>query len=250
MAEKNGGWLMYGGYGYYLYGLGSGDGSYMLVIIALVAALIIGLIAQARVKAAFKKYSEVRSLSGRPACDVARELLWRHGSAVQVTEVGGQLTDHYNPKSAVVGLSNEVYSSDSLAALAIAAHEVGHVLQYQEEYAPIRIRNAILPVASLSSSAAPFIVIIGLLMNSYTVAILGVTLFAMVLIFQLVTLPVEFNASQRAMALLTEGGYIANEQERAASKVLRAAAMTYVAAALATAVSLLRLLMIAKRTRR
>lgn len=219
-------------------------------LLALLAVMAIGVIAQASVRATYNKYSQMLSLRGLRASDVAQELLRSNGSGVMVTAVKGSLTDHFNPKTETVGLSESVYPSSSVAALAVAAHEIGHVMQYQEGYVPIRIRNAILPVANFGSQAAPFLVIAGMLLGWFDLAIAGVALFAAVLLFQVVTLPVEFNASSRAIAMLSEGGYLAYDEIPGAKKVLRAAAMTYVVAALSSLVSLLRLLAIASRGRR
>ncbi|HWQ59081.1 MAG TPA: zinc metallopeptidase [Clostridia bacterium] len=216
-----------------------------------VAIAVVGMIANARVNSVYKKYAKVRAKIGLPAHDVAQRLLYAGGSDAQLTEVGGRLTDHYDPRSNVVGLSQAVYNDASVAALAVAAHEIGHVMQYQEAYGPIKLRNALLPVAKIGSAAAPWIVIAGVLMGSFGLASFGAWLFAGILLFQLVTLPVEFNASRRALDMLTAGGYIDTyDEEAAARKVLNAAATTYVVAALASFVSFLRLLMIANSARR
>lgn len=217
------------------------------IMLALLAVMVLGFIAQARVQSTFRKYSQVRSLSGYTGRQIAQDILISEHSSVLVSEVRGSLTDHFDPRNQTVGLSQSVYSSDSVAALAVAAHEIGHVMQYERGYFPIRVRNAILPVARFGSSAAPFIVILGLLFGSYDIAIAGVILFGAVLAFQLITLPVEFNASRRAIETL--GNYVPADELPAAKKVLNAAAMTYVVAALASAVSLLRLLTIANRRR-
>lgn len=216
----------------------------------LIVVMVIGMIAQARVTSTFQKYSQVQSRTMRRASQVASELLSSNGISAPVVEVQGSLTDHYNPKTGTVGLSQSVYSSSSVAALAVAAHEIGHVIQYEHGYVPIRIRNAILPVARLGSSVAPMLVLIGLLMGLFDLAAIGVGLFAAVFLFQLVTLPVEFNASSRAIEMLSAGGYLAHDEVPAAKKVLRAAAMTYVVAALASLVSLLRLFALASGRRR
>ena len=217
---------------------------------ALIAVMVLGFIAQSGVQRTFSRYSAVHGSFGRSASEVAGRLLMDAGSGASLTRVGGRLTDHYNPRTGVVGLSEQVYDSDSVAALAVAAHEIGHVMQYEQGYLPIRIRNAILPVASFGSRAAPFIVILGLLMGSFDIAFAGVILFGVVLAFQLVTLPVEFNASRRAIEMLTSGGYLGYDESIGAKRVLRAAAMTYVVAALASAVTLLRFLLLANRGRR
>ena len=230
-------------YGFY----GGSDGWYM---IALIAVMVVSLWAQGRVQSTFKKFADKPVSSGLTADEVARRLLYQNGSAVQLVPVQGALTDHYNPKTATVGLSTQVYGSNSVSAVAVAAHEIGHVMQYQEGYAPIRFRNAVLPVASIGSQIAPWIVIAGVLMSSFNLAMVGVVLFGAMLVFQLVTLPVEFNASSRALRMLEEGNYISYEESDEAKKVLRAAAMTYVLAALAALISFLRLLSIANRSRR
>lgn len=232
---------MYGYYGYY---------SYDLLYLALIAVFILGLVAQGRVKRTFNTYSRRPSASGIPAGEMARRMLRDGGSGAQVAEIPGSLTDNFNPRTGVVSLSQGVYGSSSIAALAVAAHEIGHVMQHQEGYLPIKLRNAILPAASFGSNAAPFIVILGLLMGSYSLAMAGVWLFAAILLFQLITLPVEFNASRRAIAMLEEGGYISYDQRPEARRVLNAAAMTYVVAALSALISFLRLFLMASSTRR
>jgi Zn-dependent membrane protease YugP len=235
---------------YFPYGFGYGLGNSGLFLL-LILVLVLGMAAQAALRRTFNKYSQILARSRISAADMARNMLRDAGSAVAVTEVRGSLTDHFDPKSNTVRLSEDVYPSASIAALAVAAHEIGHVIQYEEEYIPIRIRNAILPVANLGSQAAPFIVLIGALFGMFNLAMVGVYLFLGVLAFQLVTLPVEFNASRRAVRMLTEGGYLEDAGEAGdAKKVLNMAAMTYVVAALATVVTLLRLVMIAQSGRR
>ena len=226
---------------------GSGDGVYVLLLLVVMA---LSLFAQSKVQRTFSQYAKTPVSSGRRAEQIAAELLRRHNSGVQITAVEGALTDHFNPKTNVVGLSAQVYGQSSVAAVAVAAHEIGHVMQYEENYAPIRLRNAVLPVASIGSSVAPWIVILGLMMGSFNLAMAGVVLFGAMLLFQVVTLPVEFNASSRALRMLEEGNYISYEESDGARKVLRAAAMTYVWAAVASLVSFLRLLALANRTRR
>ena len=236
---------------YYYYGYGYGYDSYnMLLLFAMIAVMVIGFIAQRRVQSVFNKYNQSSAYCGKTAAEVASELLYQNASDVKLTQVQGALTDHFNPKTKTVGLSGLVYGSSSVAALAVAAHEIGHVMQYEEGYAPIKIRNSLLPVANLGSRLAPFIVIAGLLMYSYMLAMVGVVLFGAALLFQLITLPVEFNASSRAIEMLSSGGYITADESSDAKRVLRAAAMTYVLATIASALSFLRVLMIAQRTRR
>ncbi len=226
---------------------GSTDMPYLL---ALLVVFVISIWAQSRVQKVFSQYSTAPVSSGKSADQIAQELLRRNGSNVQLAAVEGQLTDHFNPKTGVVGLSTQVYGSNSVSAVAVAAHEIGHVMQYQEGYGPIRLRNAILPVAAIGSQAAPWIVILGVMLGWTQMAWAGVILFGAMLLFQLVTLPVEFNASGRALRMLEEGNYISYDESDAAKKVLRAAACTYVLAALAALISFLRLLSIASRSRR
>ncbi|HWR23959.1 MAG TPA: zinc metallopeptidase [Feifaniaceae bacterium] len=216
----------------------------------IIGAMILSMIAQGAVRRTFQKYDRVTASANMPAADIARELLRQQGSPVQVASVGGELTDHFNPKTNIVGLSQTVYHERSVAAIAVAAHEIGHVMQYEQGYLPIRVRNAILPVASFGSQAAPWIVIAGLLFSNYNLAMAGVILFGAMLLFQVVTLPVEFNASSRAVEMLSSGGYLSYDEVPQAKKVLRAAAFTYVVAALASLANFLRLLGIANRSRR
>jgi len=226
-----------------------GSGNYLFF--ALIAVAVLGAIASARVNGVFQKYAKVRAQSGLPAHAVAQRLLLEGGSQAQLTEVSGRLTDHYDPRNNTVGLSQAVYRETSVAALAVAAHEIGHVMQYQDGYGPIRLRNALLPVARIGSGAAPWLVILGVMMGSFGLASFGAWLFGGILLFQLVTLPVELNASRRALDMLTAGGYIDRyDEENAARKVLNAAAATYVVAALSSFVSFLRLLSLANSTRR
>lgn len=233
---------------YYYYGYyNSVD---MLLILAMLAVMVIGFVAQNRVQSTFNKYNKRSAYCGKTAAQIASELLYRNASSVSITQVQGSLTDHFNPRTGVVGLSQAVYDNPSVAALAVAAHEIGHVMQYEEGYLPIKIRNSILPVANIGSSAAPFIVLLGIIMSSYELAMVGAILFGAVLLFQLVTLPVEFNASSRAIEMLSTGGYITADESVDAKRVLRAAAMTYVLATLASALSFLRILLLAQRTRR
>ena len=214
---------MYGYYGY-------GDGIYLIALLVIMA---LSLMAQGSVQRTFNRYARTSTRRGMSAEQVAGALLARSGSNVRIERVSGSLTDHFNPKAETVGLSQSVYGSDSIAAVAVAAHEIG-----------------LLPVASIGSNAAPYIVLLGLVFNSFNLAMLGVILFGAMLLFQVVTLPVEFNASSRALRMLEDGGYITYEESDDAKKVLRAAAMTYVLAAVASLVNFLRLLSLASRTRR
>ena len=232
------------------HGMYYNGGSDSLYLILLLALMIVSAFASRRVQTVFSKYSGIRASSGIPAEQAASDMLRSAGSACRIVPVSGTLTDHFDPRENTVGLSTGVYGQNSVSALAVTAHEIGHVLQYEQDYSPIRLRNAVLPVAGFSSAAAPWIVIGGLFFGSYNLAMIGVILFGTVLLFQLVTLPVEFNASSRGLSLLEQGGYLSTEQLPMAKEVLRAAAMTYVFSALASLISFLRLLNIANRSRR
>ena len=225
----------------------SSDGLYFLLI----AVFALSVIASNRVNSVFKKFSREPAASGKTGAELARELMMRYGTEeLPVEPVAGSLTDHFDPVNNRVGLSEAVYGSSSVSALAVTAHEIGHVLQYQENYAPIVIRNKILPVASISSSIAPYIVILGVVIGAAQLAMIGVILFGAVLLFQLVTLPVEFNASNRGIEMLASGGYLTNDQIPDAKRMLRAAAMTYVWAAVASLINFLRFFAMAKNSDR
>lgn len=196
--------------------------------------LLLGLWAQARVRGAFNRYSQVRTARNVTGAQVARALLDEQGlHDVVVEETQGFLSDHYDPRTRVLRLSPDVYRTPSVAAAGVAAHEMGHALQHAAGYAPLQLRSAIVPVAQFGSSLAPILFIIGFLLNFTTLAWAGVILFAGAVLFTLVTLPVEFDASKRAKALLTSSGIMVGEEIKGVDKVLDAAALTYVAAAVA-----------------
>jgi len=196
--------------------------------------LILGLWAQSRVKGSFKKYSKVRTARGVTGAQVARTLLDDQGLYdVQIEEGKGLLSDHYDPRKKVLRLSPDVYSAPSVAAAGIAAHEMGHAIQHAGGYFPLQIRSAIVPVVQYSSMLAPWLFIIGFLLRFMQLAWLGVILFGIAVIFTLVTLPVEFNASKRAKKLLVSNGVLIGDEIKGVNKVLDAAALTYVAAAIA-----------------
>ena len=224
-----------------------------------IAVFVLSLIAQSHVQRVFQRFSQQRAQSGVPAWQLAQELLNRNGLMLPVQRVSGSLTDHYDPRSETVGLSEAVYDSDSVSALAVAAHEIGHVLQHQEGYGPMRLRSVILPVANIGCRFGPLLVIGGLLLSyfssrtgniGYYIAMAGVVLYAVMLLFQLITLPVEFNASRRGLSMLTEGGYLTDEELPGAKKMLRAAALTYLLAALGALITVFRLFTIAQGSRR
>ena len=223
------------------------DSTYILVILAAV----ISLLASAKVKSTYAKYSNVLSARGLTADQVAQQILNGAGlPQIGVMQVAGDLTDHYNPNLQVVGLSQTVYGARSVAAIGVAAHECGHAIQDAENYAPIRIRNSIVPVVNFGSKLSWPLLLLGLLMSFDPLVLAGIWMFSLVVIFQLVTLPVEFNASRRAMRILEERGILGSEELKGARKVLSAAAMTYVAAAVGSLLQLARLLMIRNARRR
>ena len=222
------------------------DWTYLLII----PGLILGLWAQHKVKSAYAEYSRISTRLGRTAASVVDDLLRRNGNnKVRIGRVSGELTDHYNPADETLKLSDGVYASSSIAALGIAAHEAGHAMQKHENYVPLMLRTAIVPAVNICSGLSTPLFFLGLLMSWEPLLTLGIILFAASTVFALVTLPVEFNASNRAVAMLTEGGYVSREEERGVRKVLNAAALTYVAAAVTSLLSLLRLVMIANRRR-
>ena len=222
------------------------DWTYLLII----PGLILGLWAQFKVKNTYAEYSRIPTRLGRSAASVVDDLLRRNGNhKVRIGHVSGQLTDHYNPGNETLNLSDGVYASNSVAALGIAAHEADHAMQKHEGYAPLTIRTMIVPAVNICSGLSTPLFFLGLLMSWEPLLTLGILLFAASTVFALVTLPVEFNASNRAVAMLVDGGYVNGEEERGVRKVLNAAALTYVAAAVTSMLSLLRLVMIANRRR-
>ena len=226
-------------YGYYYRMF---DPTYILVLIG----VIISLWASAKVKTTYAKYSRVRSMSGMTGAQAAERILYSAGIYdVRIEHVRGDLTDHYDPRNRVLRLSDTVYGSTSVAAIGVAAHECGHAVQDQKDYAPLRIRNSLVPVANFGTMAAWPILIVGLIFGyNSTLINLGILLFSLGVLFQLVTLPVEFDASRRAIEMLGSQGILYGDEVRQTRKVLSAAAMTYVAAAAAAILSLLRLLIL------
>ena len=223
------------------------DSTYILVLIGLGLAL--G--AQFMVKSAYSKYLRVPSQAGVPAARVAEAMLQQAGAQdVLIKPIPGQLTDHFDPRSDTLGLSEGVFDSSSVAALAIAAHEAGHAVQKKENYALLALRGAMVPVVSIGSSLSFPIVIAGLALSLRPLIFVGIVLFAAAVLFSVVTLPVEFNASARALSMLTQGGHITAEEERGVRRVLNAAAMTYVASAIGAVLQLVRLLALSRGSRR
>jgi Zn-dependent membrane protease YugP len=208
--------------------------------IMMAPVMALSLYASLKVKSSFRKYSEVRIRSGMTGGQVARRILDRHGlSNVQVVETGGFLSDHYDPGAKVVRLSPDVYQGQSVAAIGVAAHETGHAIQHKEAYQPLVIRNMMVPVASIGSNMAWIIIMAGMVLGAFGLVKIGIALFTVVVAFQVLTLPVEFNASSRARAILAAEGYVSGNELAGVNKVLSAAAMTYVAAATSAIVTLL-----------
>lgn len=223
------------------------DPTYILVLIGVVLSLI----ASAQVKSAYKKYEKVSTRSGLTAEQVAAMILRNAGiTDVAIRPIAGELTDNYNPKEHTLNLSQNVYGSRSIAAIGVAAHECGHAIQHAEGYVPLSFRSAIVPVVSIGSTLSWPLILIGLLIPRLDVCItFGIILFSLVVVFQFVTLPVEFNASGRAIAILRNGGFMTEEELGGAKRVLTAAALTYVAAMVTAILQLVRLLLLTNRRR-
>lgn len=219
--------------------------------IILVPAMLIALVAQINVSSTFNRYSRITGRRGLTGAQAAEEVLRAHGVyGVQITRVSGKLTDHYDPRSNVIRLSDSVYDSTSIAAVGVAAHEAGHAVQYAQDYGPIKLRGAIIPVCNFSSQISILLIILGLVLYSDPLFAVGVILFAVATVFQVVTLPVEFNASRRAIRSLRDTNLLDEQELRGAKKVLGAAAMTYVAALLVSIAHLLRYLLLFGSRRR
>ena len=219
-----------------------GIDTYYLILV--IPAMIFSMWAQAKVNSTFKRYSQQRTYSGMTGYEAARRILAANGLYnVQVERVAGNLTDHYDPKTNVIRLSDSVFGSNSVAAVGVAAHEAGHGVQYAQNYAPIKLRSAIIPVTNIGSQLSIPLVLIGAFMGMDPLINIGLLLFATVAVFQLVTLPVEFNASSRAVNALEMSGSIGDEELYGVKKVLGAAAMTYVAALAVAVANLLRLIL-------
>ena len=224
-----------------LFGFFYGDWSFLILLPALI--LTIG--AQISVQRAYRKYSGVRNIHGLTGEQAARRILDANGlQQVRIEPISGVMTDHYDPRANVIRLSEGVLNADSVAAVGIASHEAGHAVQHAVRYFPIRVRMAMVPVCNFGSQAAMPLFLIGLLLYNDLLMTIGILAYATVTLFQLVTLPVEFNASHRALVALEGSGYLSDSELRGARRVLRAAAMTYVAALATSLLSLLRLLLI------
>lgn len=225
----------------------------MNYIIIVLPAIIFSLIASSKVNSTFRKYSRVRAASGLTGAEVARRILDANGLAnVAIEQVSGSLTDHYDPRANVIRLSQPVYGSSSVAAIGVAAHETGHAVQYAVGYSPIKLRAAIIPMTNIGSKLAMPLIILGLVLSAtaakfITIAYAGIICFSLSALFQLLTLPVEFNASRRALDTIESFGVLSGSEQDGARKVLSAAAMTYVAALAVSLAQLLRLLLMVQR---
>lgn len=228
----------------YYYGF---DWTYLVIILP---CMILSLWASSNVNNTFKRYSNQYSRRGITGAEAAQRVLRNHGvHNVRVEHISGNLTDHFDPKTNVIRLSDQVYNNTSTAAIGVACHEAGHAVQYAQNYGPIKLRAAIVPVTNLGSKLAMPLILVGILLSflgnfSYTLVYVGIACFSLSVVFQLVTLPVEFNASRRALTAIADGGILAEDELKGAKKTLTAAALTYVAATAVAMAQLLRLLIL------
>ncbi len=229
---------------YYYYGF---DWTYLVLVLP---CIVLSLWASSRVNSTFRRYSQQLSRRRITGADAAQRVLTAHGvSGVRIERVSGNLTDHYDPRANVIRLSDSVYNSPSVAAIGVACHEAGHAVQYAQNYGPIKLRAAIIPITNFGSKLAMPLILLGLLFSafadfSYTLVYLGIACFGLSLVFQLITLPVEFNASRRAMQTIESSNILTEEEQAGARKTLSAAAMTYVAATAVSLAQLMRLLIL------
>lgn len=220
---------------------------YDSTMLLLLPALLLALLAQGWMKSAYNKYSKIRTQAGIPASQAVQKILYDNGNyEVSVIPTQGTLTDHYDPRKEVLSLSEGVYDSASVAALGIAAHEAGHAMQKKDGYAALSLRTLAVPAVNFGSALSMPIFILGLVMSWQPLLIAGIALFALTVLFSLITLPVEFNASRRAIQMLNASGLITREEEAGVRKVLTAAAMTYVASAISALLQLFRLILLSK----
>jgi len=217
-------------------------------LILLIPAFLFGIWAQMKVKSTFERYSHISSKTGITGYQLAQQLLTSNGlSNIRIVHIGGNLSDHYDPRKKQVALSESTYSSDSVASLGVVAHEIGHAIQHKNHYAPLKIRNAFVPVAQFGSSFSWIIFFAGLLLSTPLLINVGIWLFLSVVIFSIITLPVEFNASSRALSMIEKQHILDSKETGMAKRVLNAAAMTYVASTLMAISQLLRMLLLSRR---
>lgn len=225
-----------------MYGYIYGGFTYLLVIVG----MLLSLAASAKLKGTFAKYKNVRSMSGITGAEAAQRILRAAGIYdVRITAIRGSLTDHYDPRTKTVALSEDIYGKTSLAALGVAAHECGHAIQHSVNYGPLNFRSMLVPVANLGSQLSWPLFFLGLILSMQSLLTIGILLFSLAVLFQLITLPVEYNASSRAIRMLENAGILTADEKKGARKVLNAAALTYVAALAASVLQLLRLLVLA-----
>ena len=228
----------------YYYGF---DWTYLVIVLP---CILLSMWASSSVNSTFKKYSQVNSIRRLTGAEAAQRVLSANGvTGVRIERVSGNLTDHFDPKTNVIRLSDSVHSSTSVAAIGVAAHEAGHAVQYAQNYAPIKLRAAIIPVTNIGSKLAMPLILAGIVLSflgnlSYALVYVGIICFSLSLVFQLITLPVEFNASRRAMQTIESGGLLTVEEQQGAKKTLKAAAMTYVAATAVALAQVVRLLVL------
>ena len=228
----------------------------MTYLVLVLPCLILAMWASANVNSTFKRYSQIYSARRITGAQAAERVLRENGVFdVRIERVSGHLTDHYDPKTNVIRLSDAVYDSHSVASIGVACHEAGHAVQYAQGYAPIKLRAAIIPITNIGSKLAMPLILAGILLSflgnlSYAIVYLGIACFSLSLVFQLITLPVEFNASRRAMVAIEQGNILTDEEQRGAKRTLKAAAMTYVAATAVALAQLLRLIILFSNRRR
>lgn len=221
------------------------DNYYLMFV---VPAILISIFAQYKVKSTYSKYSKVISRKGKTAYEISRIILDMNGlQNVKIEQIPGSLSDHFDPRANVIRLSDSVRNNVSVASIGVAAHEVGHAIQYAQNYAPIKLRNLVLPVANIGSQLSIPVIILGILLSFEPLISIGILLFSLVLVFQLVTLPIEFDASRRAIKTLEVNNILENDELMGSKKVLSAAAMTYVASLLVSVMQLVRLILINRR---
>ncbi len=224
--------------------------AYYMTGFIMIPVFIFSLICQMKVKSTYRKYSAVRNINGLTGAMAATRLLQSQGiTDVKIRRISGELTDNYNPKTKVISLSEGVYDSPSIAAVGVACHEAGHACQYAQNYFPIKLRNLVIPMTRFGSYLGIPLVLLGLVFTFEPLIYVGIVLYAIVVVFQLVTLPVEFNASSRALTIIKQSGFLQEHEYKGARKVLTSAAMTYVAALVSALTTLFRLLLMVNRRR-
>lgn len=217
--------------------------------VILIPAVLFSMFAQGKIKSTFNRYLKTRNLTGITGAEAARTILNRNGINIPIELIGGNLTDHYDPSKKVLRLSGDVYNGSSIASIGVAAHECGHAIQHDLGYAPLQIRNSLVPVANIGSNLSWLFIILGFVFRFSGLIDIGIILFSAAVIFQIITLPVEYNASRRALKQIESNGILYGEEINGAKKVLSAAALTYVAATLAAVSQLLRLLVLTRNRR-